>query len=88
MPPIAHSKLTAQSQVSVPAAVRRRLGVGPGAVLQWDDEGGVIVVRRAGRYSFADMHRLLFPKGAPKRRPVAEMKEGIRKYVRKRHARR
>ena len=49
MSPIAHSKLTAQGQVSVPAAVRRRLGVGPGAVLEWSDDGGAIVVRRAGR---------------------------------------
>src|SRR3989442_911300 len=32
MSPIAHSKLTAQGQVSVPAAVRRRLGVGPAAL--------------------------------------------------------
>jgi len=27
-----HSKLTAQGQVSVPAEVRRRLGLGPGSV--------------------------------------------------------
>src|SRR2546425_184099 len=39
MSPIAHSKLTAQGQVSVPAAVRRRLGVGPGAVLEWAEDG-------------------------------------------------
>jgi bifunctional DNA-binding transcriptional regulator/antitoxin component of YhaV-PrlF toxin-antitoxin module len=88
MAPIAHSRLTAQGQVSVPAPVRRRLGVGPGAVLEWDDAGGMIVVRRAGRYSSADVHRTLFPKGAPKRRTLEELKEGIRQHVRKRHARR
>jgi AbrB family looped-hinge helix DNA binding protein len=86
MAPIAHSKLTAQGQVSVPAAVRRRLGVGPGGVLEWDDAGGAIVVRRAGRYSSEDLHRALFPKGAPKRKTLAQLKEGIRRYVRKRHA--
>jgi hypothetical protein len=29
----------------------------------------------------------LFPKGAPKARTLDEMKEGIRQYIRKRHAR-
>lgn len=88
MSPIAHSKLTAQGQVSVPAAVRRRLGVGPGAVLEWDDDGGAIVVRRAGRYSSDDVHRALFPKRAPKARTLEQLKEGIRRHARKRHARR
>jgi len=88
MPTIAHSKLTAQGQVSVPAEVRRRLGVGPGAVLEWDERGGAIVVRRAGRYSSEDVHRALFPRRAPKPRTLAQLKEGIRRYARKRYARR
>jgi len=88
MSPIAHSKLTAQGQVSVPAAVRRRLGVGPGAVLEWDDTGGAIVVRRAGRYSSDDVHRALFPKRAPNPKTLEQLKEGIRRHARKRHARR
>lgn len=86
--PIAHSKLTTQGQVSVPAEVRRRLGVGPGATLAWDDDGGVIVVRRAGRYSSVDVHRRLFPGRAPKRKTIAQIEDGIRRDVRKRHARR
>ena len=36
---LAHSKVTAQGQVSVPAKVRQRLGVGPGSVLEWDEDG-------------------------------------------------
>ena len=88
MLPIAHSKLTAQGQVSVPAAVRRRLGVGPGAVLEWNDDGGAIVVRRAGRYSSEDVHRVLFSKRVPKRKTLEQLKEGIRRHARKRHARR
>ena len=48
---LAHSKLTAQGQISVPAKVRSKLGVGPGGVLEWDEEDGKIVVRRAGRFS-------------------------------------
>jgi AbrB family looped-hinge helix DNA binding protein len=85
---IAHSKLTAQGQVSVPAEVRRRLGVGPGAILEWGERGGAIVVRRAGRFSSEDVHRALFPRRVPKPKTLGQLKEGIRRYTRKRHARR
>ena len=84
---LAHSKLTAQGQISVPAKVRQRLGVGPGSVLEWDDDGDKVVVRRAGRYTSEDIHRALFSK-TPKRQTVAQMKAGIRKYIKRRHARR
>jgi antitoxin PrlF len=87
MAPIAHSKLTAQGQVSVPAEVRRRLGVGPGAILEWNAEGGTIVVRKAGRYSSEDVHRAVFPKGRPKARTGAQLTAGIPRYIKKRHAR-
>lgn len=85
--PLAHSKVTAQGQISVPAEVRRRLGVGPGSVIEWDEEGEAIVVRRSGRYTSEEIHRALFPKGKPKRRKLEELREGIRRYVRKRYAR-
>jgi len=83
---IAHSKLTAQGQISVPAEVRRKLGIGPGSVLEWDEHGGKILVRRATRYSSEDIHQALFPKKSPAGRSLAEMKEGIRRHVRKRYA--
>lgn len=86
--PIAHSKLTAQGQISVPSEVRRKLGVGPGSVLEWDEQGDQIVVRRAGRYTFEDIHKALFPKGPPKAKSIAELKEGIRRHIRKKFARR
>jgi AbrB family looped-hinge helix DNA binding protein len=82
---LAHSKLTAQGQVSVPAKVRQRLGVGPGSVLEWDEDGDRVVVRKAGRYSSEDIHRLLFPK-TPQGRTIADMKQGVRKYLKARHA--
>jgi AbrB family looped-hinge helix DNA binding protein len=85
---LAHSKVTAQGQISVPAEVRRRLGVGPGSVLEWDEEGETIVVRRAARYTSNEIHRALFPKQAPKPRTLDEMREGIRRRLRERHARR
>jgi AbrB family looped-hinge helix DNA binding protein len=83
--PIAHSKLTAQGQVSVPAKVRQRLGVGPGSVLEWDEDGGQVVVRKAGRYSSADIHKAIFT-NTPARRSVEDMKKGVRRYLKGRHA--
>ena len=83
---IALSKLTAQGQISVPAEVRKKLGVGPGSVLEWDEQDDQVVVRRAGRYTSQDVHNALFPKKAPKGKP-ADVKDAIRTYIRKRHAR-
>ena len=83
---LARSKVTAQGQISVPAEVRRRLGIGPGSVLEWSDEGEKIVVRRSARYSSEDIHRMLFPEGTPERRTLDELKQGIRDYIRERHA--
>jgi len=71
----------------VPAPVRRRLGIGPGSVLEWEEDGEKIIVRRSGRYTSLDIHRAVFPKRAPKRRKLKELKDGIRRYVRERHAR-
>jgi antitoxin PrlF len=83
---IARSKLTAQGQISVPADVRRKLGVGPGSVLEWVEDGNQIVVRRAGRFNSEDIHRILFRAHPPERRSPAEMREGIRRHMRKRYA--
>jgi antitoxin PrlF len=85
---LARSRLTAQGQISVPAEVRRKLGLGPGSVLEWDEEGDRIFVRRAGKYDWDDLHKKLFPNGPPRRRTIAEMDEGIREYMRKKYARR
>lgn len=82
-----HSKVTAQGQISVPAEVRRKFGISPGSVLEWDEDGDKILVRRVLQYSSEDIHYALFPSNAPTNRTVDEMKEGIRQYVRKRHAR-
>ncbi|MBS1873268.1 MAG: AbrB/MazE/SpoVT family DNA-binding domain-containing protein [Acidobacteria bacterium] len=84
---LAQSKVTAQGQVSVPADVRRRLGIGPGSVLEWDEDDGRIVVRRAGCFSSEDIHQALFPSKEPAPRSLDEMKDGIRGRIRKRHAR-
>jgi antitoxin PrlF len=85
--PIAQSKLTAQGQISVPAEVRKKLGVGPGSVLEWEERDGDVIVRRAGRYSWSDVRNALFPKAAPRARTLDELKEGRQKYIRRKHAR-
>lgn len=83
----ASSKLTAQGQISVPAEVRRKLGLAPGSVLEWDEEGDHVVVRRAGTYTSEELHSALFPDKRPAPRSLGELKEGIRAAIRKRHAR-
>ncbi len=90
---LAQSRLTAQGQISVPAEIRRRLGIGPGAVLEWDQDGDRIFVRKVGKFTSDDVHLALFPKGPPKRKTppkgktLAELKEGIKRHIRGRHAR-
>ena len=83
---IAHSKLTAQGQISVPAEVRRRLGLGPGSVLEWEEDGDAIIVRRATRYTSEDVHRAVFANGISTKKTLQDLKAGIRQHVRKRHA--
>lgn len=84
---IAQSKVTAQGQISVPAEVRKKLGVGPGSVLEWDEQDDQVVVRRAARYTSQEVHDALFPEENAEKGPV-DVNAGIRKYMRKRHARR
>jgi antitoxin PrlF len=85
---LAHSRITAQGQISVPAEVRRQLGVGPGSVLEWDEHEGHVVVRRAGRYTSEEIHAALFARRPSRAHKLDELKEGIRRNVRARRARR
>jgi AbrB family looped-hinge helix DNA binding protein len=84
---LARSKITAQGQISIPAEVRRRLGVGPGTILEWEEDGEKMVVRRSARFTSEDIHRALFPSRAPKVKTSDDMKEGIRRRLRERYAR-
>jgi len=81
------SKVTAQGQISVPAEIRRKLGIGPGSILEWEEEGENVVVRKAGRFSSEDIHRALFAKH-PRPRILEDLKEAVRRHVREKHARR
>ena len=84
---IARSRITVRGRISIPAEIRRRLGIGPGAVLEWDQVGEQLVVRRAGQFTSEDIHRALFPQGRPKRRTTTEMKEGVKQHIGDRYAR-
>lgn len=86
------TKLTSQGQVSVPAAVRSFLHLMPGSVMVWSQEGDRIVVERAKRHSTAEVHQALFADstgGAPgtdSPKTLAELKQGIRQRMQRRHA--
>jgi len=82
------SRITAQGQISVPAAVRRKLGLAPGSILEWEIQGENTILRRVGQYSSEDLHRHLFPEGPPGSMRVDQLKAGIRKHIKSKHARR
>jgi len=77
------SRVTSQGQVSVPAEIRRRLGLATGSVLEWRIEDDEVVVRRAGRSTLADIHAALFD-GTPRRRTLEQLKEGLRTHAKRR----
>ena len=81
------SKITSQGQVSIPARIRRKLGVAPGSTVEWHERGEEVVVRRASKYSSLDVHKAMFS-SPPARRSVEDMDEGIRCRMRRTHARR
>ncbi len=83
---IAQSKLTAQGQISIPAEVRKKLGIGPGSVLEWEERDDEFVVRRAGKHTSSEVHAALFDEHSAK--PRVPVKDGIRAYMQKKHARR
>jgi AbrB family looped-hinge helix DNA binding protein len=81
------SKLTAQGQISIPAEIRKKLGVGPGSAIEWEEREGEILVRRAGRHKSADIHAVVFADETPKPKSLLDLKEGVRAHMRKKHAR-
>lgn len=85
---LAQSRLTSQGQVSVPAEVRRRLGLSPGSVIEWEADGEQVVVRRSQKHSSADVHVSLFPEGVARPQGLQDLKDGLRRDVARRHARR
>ena len=81
--PVARSTLTSQGQISVPASVRRKLAIGPGSVLEWHEVGDQVIVRRAGLFTSEEIHLAVF-KSPPAPRTPSELKDGVRRHVKKR----
>jgi len=79
------SKVTAQGQISVPAEVRRQLGVGPGSVLVWEWRG--VRGSPCRKCTSADIHAAVFGSMKHAGAERTDVKAGIRKYIRRRHAR-
>ena len=81
----AQSKVTARGQISVPAEIRKKLGLGPGSVLEWEERGGQVLVSKAGRHTSADVHEALSGKVVPPK--AVDVEEAVRQHIRQRHAR-
>ncbi len=89
---LARSRLTTKEQLSLPAPIRRLLGVHAGDELVWlkDDEGRVLV-EPARSYTLADIRAAVAALGpTPKvgRVSVQAMKRGITQHLRAKHGRR
>ena len=84
---IARSKLTSQGRISVPAEVRRKLGLVPGSVIEWIEADGEVVVRSAKSFTSEDIHREIFPEGPPKKVPGDRIKASIGMLIRRRRGR-
>lgn len=76
------SRITSKGRVSVPAAVRLRLNLAPGARIEWLERDGEVIVRRASRYSSQDIHAAVFKQQAEPV-SVSAMDEGIRSHLKK-----
>ena len=79
------SKITSQGQVSIPARIRRKLGLTAGSKVEWCERGEEVIVRRASKYSSLDIHEAVFDT-PPARRSVEDMDEGIRSLMQRNHA--
>ena len=81
------SRITSQGRISIPARIRRKLGLTPGATIEWCERENDVIVRRATKYSSRDIHDALFA-APPDAHGTDDMDEGIRAILRRRHARR
>ena len=84
---VARSRVSAEGLVTIPADVIKKLGIGPGSEIEWHEEDGKIVIRRAGKFTSEDIHKSLFGSSKPKLLSNEDLREGIRKYIRKKHGR-
>ncbi len=80
------SKVTSRGRVSIPARIRRKLGLSTGAKIEWCRRGDELIVRRASKYSSLDIHQAVFTR-RPASKSVEDMDAGIRFHVKRNPAR-
>jgi AbrB family looped-hinge helix DNA binding protein len=89
---LARSRLTSKEQLSLPAPIRRLLGIHAGEELIWmKDDDGRGVVEPARSFTLADIRAAVAALGPTRKlRPVSvrAMKRGIAEHLRGRHGRR
>jgi AbrB family looped-hinge helix DNA binding protein len=81
----ARSTITTQGRTSVPAEVRRKLGIRRGSILEWIEDGENVIVRKAGPFTSEEIRGALFAR-PPRARSLEQLKEGVRRHARRRHA--
>ena len=79
------SKITSKGKISVPAAVRKRLDLGPGTRIEWVERNGEIIVRRASRFTSKEIHEAVFRRERPAV-SVEDLDKGIKACMKKKHA--
>lgn len=72
----------------MPAEIRKKLGIGPGSVLEWEEHSGQVFIRKAGRYTSEQIHEAIFGGTKSLTKKASDVKAAIKQYMRKRHARR
>ena len=72
----AASRVTAQNQTSVPADVRKRLGIGPGSELYWEIRGDTAVVS-ARRSTLDKIHRITARRKVKRAASLSQIRKGI-----------
>ncbi|MFN8011205.1 MAG: AbrB/MazE/SpoVT family DNA-binding domain-containing protein [Holophagaceae bacterium] len=86
---LARSRLTSKEQLSLPAAIRKLLGIRAGDELLWmKDEDGRLVVESARTYTLADIRASVAAEGPlhPGSPVTVEgMKAGIAEHLKARH---
>jgi len=79
------SKIMSKGRISVPAAVRKHLDLGPGTRIQWIERNGEILVRRASRFTSQEIHDAIFRQETPVV-SVEDMDERIKAHMKKKCA--
>lgn len=79
------SRIASQGRVSIPARIRRKLGLTPGSTVEWCERGPEVLIRRATKYSSLEIHQAVFP-SVPERKSVEEMDLGVGTHLRRRHS--